>query len=260
MSFHESGFFLMRPTLCMNSTNFITLTGVVVYSTSGSATILSSFSSYPERFLAHGANLLTYAGIPLLVAGLYGIARHRNVLLSGLAMFLLLPLFGLNPFSRFMLPFIPFLAIFALLALRHIPKAEFFYLGVLVCMLGTVPTIAEIQKQDDDMIELKTAALAIRSRVAPGDIFLDRKPYTAFYANGRYTQIPNEPVDTILAFAKRANARFLVLGERVVYVFRPQLKPVLYGTEPALAALGLTTIYVDALQTGRGVRILEINK
>ncbi len=222
--------------------------------------VLTSLSYYPEHFLAHGANLLTYAGVPVLAAGLYGIARHRNILMAGLVMFLLLPFFGLNPFSRFVLPYIPFLAVFALLALRHIPKAEFFYLSVLVCVLGTVPTLSEIQKQDDDMIELKTAALAIKSRVAPGDIFLDRKPYTAFYADGRYTQIPNEPVDTILAFAKRAGARFLVLGERVVYVFRPQLKPILYGKEPALAAKGLTTIYVDALQTGRGVRILEINK
>jgi hypothetical protein len=91
-------------------------------------------------------------------------------------------------------------------------------------------------------------------------MFLDRKPYTAFYAGGRYAQIPNEPPDTILAFARRAGARFLVLGERAVYVFRPQLKPLLYAGDSAAGALGLRTVYVNALHTGNGVRILEIGK
>ena len=225
-----------------------------------SAVLTTAIAGYPEKFLSNAGNLLTFAGVPFLLAALYGIGRHRNILLAGLGMFFLLPFFGLNPFSRFVLPYVPFLAVFAVLALRHIARPELFYLGLLVCLLGMLPTLSEIKKQDDDMLELKAAALAIQPLVTPGDIFLDRKPYTAFYANGRYTQIPNEPVDTILAFAKRANARFLVLGERVVYVFRPQLKALLYGTDSAIGAKGLTTIYVDALQTGKGVRILEINK
>lgn len=220
--------------------------------------VLASVSSYPDRLAAHAENLLTFAGIPLLLAAAYGIAKHRNILYAGMAMFIVLPLFGLNPFSRFILPYVPFLALFAALALGHIRKTEFMYLGGLVCLLGFAPVVSEIKKQDDDMIELKSAAITIRPQVAATDIFLDRKPYTAFYAGGRYTQIPNEPVDTILAFAARVQARFLVLGERVVYVFRPQLKPLLYGSDAALAARGLKTVYVDALQTGRGVRILEI--
>ena len=108
------------------------------------------------------------------------------------------------------------------------------------------------------MVELKAAGLALRAEARPADVFLDRKPYAAFYAGGRYTQIPNEPADTVLAFARRAGARYLVLGERVVFVFRPQLKPLLYAADSTLAARGLATTYLNALHTGSGVRILEI--
>jgi hypothetical protein len=230
--------------------------------TSGASTESSlldaSVGRYPERFLSHGNNLLVYAGIPLVALGLVGAFLRKGVLLAGLAMFFVLPLFGLTAYPRFMLPYLPFLAIFAALALEHIPKPRALYLGGLVCLLGVAPVYAGIATPDDDMTELKEAGLALRAEARTNDLFLDRKPYTAFYAGGRYAQIPNEPTDTVLAFARRAGARFLVLGERVVYVFRPQLKPLLYASDSLEAAAGLVTRYVNALHTGTGVRILEI--
>jgi 4-amino-4-deoxy-L-arabinose transferase-like glycosyltransferase len=218
----------------------------------------ASVGSYPDRFLAHGSNLLIYAGIPLVGFALAGAAFHKGALLAGVAMFFALPLFGLTPYARFMIPYLPFLAILAVLALEHIPKPQALYIGGLVCLLGVAPVYGEITTPDDDMVELKEAGLALRAEARPNDLFLDRKPYAAFYAGGRYTQIPNEPPDTVLAFARRAGARFLVLGERVVYVFRPQLKPLLYASDSAAADRGLVTRYVNALHTGNGVRILEI--
>jgi hypothetical protein len=217
-----------------------------------------SIAPYPARFLAHGENLVTMAGIPLLVLSLVGMALRPSLLLAGLSMFFVLPFFGLTALGRLAIPYIPFLAIFAAIALEHIPKPRAMYIGGLICLLGVAPVYADVIAVDDNMLELKAAGLALRSETRPGDLFLDRKPYTAFYAGGRYVLVPEGAPDTVLAFARGTGARFLVLGERTVVALRPQLTPLLYASDSAAAARGLITRYRDALHTGTGVRILEI--
>ena len=219
--------------------------------------IQSTISLFPDRFLEYSKLLLKYAGIPLVLVGLFGIFRNRNMLISGLIIFLLLPLFGMNVYNRFMLPYIPLLAIFTLISLKNIKRIEVIYLICCIIMLGVLPIYDEITQPEEKLTELREAGLAISSIVKKADILLDRKPYTAFYAGGRYRQIPNEPLDTVVVFCRRTNAQFLVLAERVVGVFRPQLRPLLY--DDAVCRFNkLETVYSHALQTGYGVKILKI--
>jgi hypothetical protein len=99
----------------------------------------------------------------------------------------------------------------------------------------------------------------MRSRTLSSDIFVDRKPFTAFYAGGKYLPMPNDPVDSILAFCRRHDAKYLVVSARVVRVFRPQLNFLLYS-DTVLNRMNLKTAYVRDLDSGYGIRIIEVSE
>src|ERR1041385_3079762 len=225
--------------------------------TTTSQLLESVITQFPSRFWEYSKILLKYAGIPLVAISLYGIFKNRNILLAGLMMFLCIPLFGMNISTRFVLPFIPFLVIFAMLSLENIKQAWLVYLLCGIMLVGVSPVFDEIKIPEENLLELREAGLAIHPMVHTTDILLDRKPYTAFYAGGRYRQIPNEPLDTIMVFARRTNARFLVMAERVVGVFRPQLQPLLYD-ENIYSKDNVRSIYSNGLKTGYGLRIVEL--
>lgn len=217
----------------------------------------SSFDLYPARALAYTDIILRFGGIPLVLLGLIGMVRFRNILLAGLPMLLVLPLFGLDPADRFVMPYIPFFALFAMMVVglgkRWIVAAA----GAVVMLLGVVPQAAYAVTPEEGITEFCAAGIAMRPRTHPEDIFVDRKPYTAFYAGGRYAEMPNDPVDSILAFSHRIGAKYLVVSARVVRVFRPQLNFLLYS-DTTLSHLHLTTAYVAGLDSGYGVRVIQL--
>jgi hypothetical protein len=216
-------------------------------------------AQYPERFAGYGGQLLTYGGIPLVLFGIYGAVRRPSMLLAGLALFFILPLLGLNLLDRLILPYIPILSIYGMAGARYFPwkwSGLFIFLAMLV---GPMKTLDRAGIPEERMPELRTAGLALKASVEFDDAFMDRKPYTAFYAGGRFIRIPNEPPDTVFRYMRDTKTRFLVLSERVIPIFRPQLQPFLYD-ENLLASKGLRTIYVNGLKTGYGVRIAEFSQ
>lgn len=217
----------------------------------------SSIKNYPERFITYVDLLLVFGGIPLFILSVVGMVRHRNILLAGMVMFLFLPLFGLLTIDRFVVPYIPFLAIFAVLTLDYFRNVLVKLLGIAIIIFGYVSTTWYALSPEEGTEEFCRAGVAMKSLTHHGDIFLDRKPYTAFYAGGRYEFMPNDPLDSILTYAKRIHAKYLVTSARVVRVFRPQLADLLYN-DSTVQRYNLRTVYLDGLATGYGVRVVEI--
>ncbi len=217
----------------------------------------SSLGLYPARALAYTGLLLRFGGVPLMLLSLFGIVRFRNILLAGLPMLLILPVFGLDPADRFIMPYLPFLALFAMMALGISKRAFVVPAGALLMLLGFAPQAAYAVEPEEGITEFCTAGMAMRPITRPTDIFVDRKPYTAFYAGGRYAEMPNDPVDSILAFSRRIDAKYLVVSARVVRVFRPQLNFLLYS-DTTLSHLHLKTAYVAGLDSGYGIRVIQL--
>jgi hypothetical protein len=219
----------------------------------------SGFRHYPERLLAYVRLLFTYAGIPLVLLGIAGMFRVRNILLAGMPMLLVLPVFGLDPAERFLIPYLPFLAIFALLFCSSFRSVSLAVAGAALVVLGYSPSVSTPLAPEEGITEFCAAGRAMAPVTAREDIFVDRKPFTAFYAGGRYVSMPNDPVDSILSFSRSLGAKYLVVSARVVRVFRPQLNFLLYS-DTVLNRMHLTTAYVAGLDSGYGVRIIQLKK
>lgn len=227
--------------------------------TSMSEVVKSAIENYPWRFWEYSVRLFKYGGFPLVVVSLVGIYRYRNALLAGLAMFLLVPLFGLNPSERFVLQYFPFLAIFAMLAIQ---KAKWWWSGLLltaVTLLSFLPTIRIAAQPDEEFPEMRETGRALQSVTQRTDVLWDRKPYTAFYAGGRFEMIPNEPLDTLLALFRAGRARYLVLHQGVTRVFRPQLVPLLQDSR-LVEQSGLREVLTYFPGTSREIRVLEVRR
>jgi Dolichyl-phosphate-mannose-protein mannosyltransferase len=219
----------------------------------------SGLKNYPARILEYGRKIIKYAGIPILLLGLIGMIKHRNVLIAAMPMLLLLPIFGLDPSERFLIPYLPFLVLFAFLLLASWENHILKYAVVLLLIVGYLPTAAYAITPEEGITEFCKAGMDMKFITNSSDIFVDRKPFTAFYAGGKYLPMPNDPVDSILAFCRKNNARFLVVSARVVRVFRPQLNFLLYS-DTVLNRLNLKTAYVRDLDSGYGIRIIEVSK
>ncbi len=185
--------------------------------------------------------------------------KYRTILLAAMPMILLLPIFGLDPSERFLLPYLPFLVLFAFFLLASWKSMLFRTAAILILIIGYLPTAAYAVTPEEGITEFCTAGMDMKSRTNSLDIFVDRKPFTAFYAGGKYLPMPNDPVDSILAFCRENRARYLVVSARVVRVFRPQLNYLLYS-DTVLNRLNLKTVYVRDLDSGYGIRIIEVSQ
>jgi hypothetical protein len=218
----------------------------------------SGFKYYTERLKEYGGHIFRFAGIPLVITGILGILKKRNILLSALPMFFILPLFGLDPNERFITSYIPFLTLFSFIFLSWVNKNWVAVLGAVVIIVGYSSTLSYAAIPDQGITEFCTAGVAMKPMTHVGDIFVDRKPFTAFYAGGDYMPMPNDPVDSILAYCHRVEAKYLVVSARVVRVYRPQLNFLLYS-DTVLNRMHLKTAYVAGLDSGYGIRVIKLS-
>ena len=217
----------------------------------------SGLKHYPNRLLGYIEKLLKYFGIPMVIIGFIGMLKYRTILIAAMPMLFILPLFGLDPNERFLLPYFPFIVLSSIF-LVSTWKSKILQMGaIIIIMIGYLPTKAYAVTPEEGITEFCRAGMDIKPITNSGDIFVDRKPFTAFYAGGRYLPMPNDPVDSILKFCRDNDARFLVVSARVVRVFRPQLNFLLYS-DTVLNRLNLKTVYVKDLDSGYGIRIIEV--
>jgi len=87
-------------------------------------------------------------------------------------------------------------------------------------------------------------------------VLLDRKPLVAFYSERRWVPLPRIGPDELLAVARHAGARLVVLDSREFLFDRPGLIPLLWGPPPP----GLDVLRdFDAAPADR-LRILVVNE
>lgn len=197
------------------------------------------------------------------------LARAANLL--ALLPLLTLPVFFLD--QRFLLPLMPALAVVAaagavalgerLAAGRAERVGRPVVWGTLAAVLAlwvawNAPLIllGPLGNYDrwNQAIESRRAGEWLRASYPPGQVVISRKPYVSFYGDARLVELPLADYDRTIAYARRQGARFLVVDERSLRLYRPQLLPLLDGPPPADLAL----VYDWRERPGYRIRIFEI--
>ncbi len=128
--------------------------------------------------------------------------------------------------------------------------------GVLLLWSGR-PGRAALAFDDGPMDAMRGAGAWLERHTATDAVIMDRKSYVAFFAERRHVQLPDEPLDTLLEWARTSGATHLVVEEYVVRSLRPQLAPLL----DANAIAGdprVRLVFATRPAPGDGVAVLEL--
>jgi hypothetical protein len=186
--------------------------------------VKSTVHNYWPNLKAEAKYALLFAGLPLVVLAFMGV---RKPLLFSLPMFLIFPVFtGMGMPQRFVLPYMPFLIVFAGVAVARFRLPQATWLLVIAGMGFGADFVFD---QQDNFFELRQAGVELsRYRDTVDAKFMDRKPYTAFYSGIRradqFYSIPHESPEKVVEYAKQLGIDYLVLSRRIVGIFRPQLE------------------------------------
>jgi hypothetical protein len=104
---------------------------------------------------------------------------------------------------------------------------------------------------------MRGAGAWLAAHTPPDAVIMDRKSYVAFFGGRRHVQLPDEPLDTLLDYARASGATHLVVEEYVVHSLRPQLAPLL--DKDALAReRRVRLVFAARPVPGDGVAVLEV--
>lgn len=198
----------------------------------------------PKEFLLLAGHLTP----AVLLLALFGIWKRRSFLLAALLPFFVFPLFVPRSEPRFILPYIPALAVYASIGLAGIGKDSvrkatllltalfiaagiFFNRGLLVTPVSAGNEWA------------KPVGERLGGSIRPWDGIADRKPFFAFYAGGRYTEIPVGPYDDVLDDLYGEGVEYLVLHRNTIHNIRPKLRPLLYDEAVISGELRYSQVY-----------------
>ncbi|MBI5169088.1 MAG: glycosyltransferase family 39 protein [Candidatus Eisenbacteria bacterium] len=227
---------------------------------------------FPAQLAAHGGRWLQAWPLPWLALSFAGIAAAwrgapRAALLAPLAPFFVLPLLAAPVDVRFAHVAIPSLALAAALGLaaawRHGALVRGAALaaaaaGALLLATGPLPKLA-LHFDDGPMHTLRGAGERLRALATPGQVVMDRKAYVPFFAGLKHAQLPDEPLDTLLDWARTSGADYLVVEEYVAATVRPQLLELL---DPARLAneRRVTPLFVLRPAPGEGVAVFRVER
>jgi Tol biopolymer transport system component len=176
--------------------------------------------------------LARYTWPAVLVLAVWGMWKTGwHVYLAPLATLLLFTFFTKRQEDRYLLPYIPFLIVYAALgagALRK-PALRYTALGALVLCAGGLLVVERAWEDDSDLQSLEQAGRVMRDVVKPGDRVADRKPHMAFYAGGRYVEIPVAPYNDAIAHLAAEGIEWLSLHRSTIHALRPALRPLMYS-------------------------------
>jgi hypothetical protein len=217
----------------------------------------------PANAVAHGRSLLGLWPAPLLVLSLWGLRHRRGIEAIPLLHLIAIPFLGLSGQPRFVLSAVPALAVLACVppaapARRGaIALVGALWLGGAVwCgVTGSGEVVLPIESYTQAQ---KEAGEWLSGVATAGDPVMDRKPHLAFYARLPYRVMPETDYDRLLDFAVSSGARYLVLDEAVIRVFRPQLQPLIYDPAVRDRELRLEMVYVGGHFKGYGIAIFRV--
>ncbi len=232
---------------------------------------LSLAADYLPNLGRHATRLLEAWPLPLLALSLIGLARRRGVLLAPFAVTLALPLLVVPDDIRFALLQVPALAVAAAegaawlaAGVRRPARATGAAMALALAAgglaLGWAGPAGRVALSFDDgpMPALRAAGAWLAEHGRPGATVMDRKAYVPFFAGMRHAQLPDDSYDTIVAWARRSGADYLVVEEYVARTLRPQLAPLIGDARFRAAERRLRPIYARRDAPGEGVAIFEV--
>ncbi len=161
------------------------------------------------------------------------------------------------PILPFILPFAAVGTLWAAVTLTDARRGWRWSLAMaLLVALVLVPwTFQPVLRPDAGAALYRQAARWVAETQPRDAILLDRKPLVAFYSERRWVPLPRIGPDELLAAARHAGARLVVLDSREFLFDRPGLVPLLWGPPPP----GLDVLRdFDAAPADR-LRILVVN-
>jgi 4-amino-4-deoxy-L-arabinose transferase-like glycosyltransferase len=214
-------------------------------------------------------DLLPWVLLLLVLPGLLARGRTTGWLgRDGLLLAAALPPFASLAFHvepRIFLPILPFIlpfaavgTLWAAVTLTDARRGWRWSLAMaLVVALVLVPwTFQPVLRPDAGAALYRQAARWIAETQPRDAVLLDRKPLVAFYSERRWVPLPRIGPDELLAAARHAGARLVVLDSREFLFDRPGLIPLLWGPPPP----GLDVLRdFDAAPADR-LRILVVNE
>jgi len=161
------------------------------------------------------------------------------------------------PILPFILPFAAVGMLWAAVTLTDARRGWSWSLAMaLLVALVLVPwTFQPVLRPDAGAALYRQAARWVAETQPRDAVLLDRKPLVAFYSERRWVPLPRIGPEELLAAARQAGARLVVLDSREFFFDRPGLIPLLWGPPPP----GLDVLRdFDAAPADR-LRILVVN-
>ncbi len=231
---------------------------------------------YLPNLRRHALNLVDAWPWPLIALSVVGVACRHRALLAPLLILPGLPLVDVIFDPRFVLVMLPALAIFAAeggawlsahgrgllpgaAGGRALPAATTLIAtaGLAWCWMG--PNLVEALVFDDGpMPELRAAGAWLQANGRAGATVMDRKAYVPFFAGMRHAQIPDNDYDTIVEWARRSGADYLVVEEYVMRSLRPQLARLVLDPQFRARESRLRLLYSWRESVDSGVAIFEV--
>ena len=210
--------------------------------------VANYFTRLPHELLLLNRSLLPVA----LLLGLFGLWKRRGMLAAALFPFLVYPAFTPRSEPRFILPFLPILILYALMAVEILDGKRKRWLLVsalsLAAGVGVWLNYTMLMPPSSDQFAFsRKAARELKSRnlIKPGEVVADRKPFFAFYAGARYVEIPVAGYEDVMEYLGRERVRYLMLDKLTIHALRPALRPLMYDRAAINGELRFSQIYVQ---------------
>jgi hypothetical protein len=213
------------------------------------------YARYLPRLGAHLTRLIEAWPWPLLILSLVGLVTRPGPVAAPLLQLLVIPMLAVAPEARFSMLYLPSLAVLAAVGAEACAAraaagwrraaapatAVAALAGVVWAWSGPAGWLA-LHFDDGPMPEMRAAGAWLRANGSPGDVVIDRKAYVPFFAGMRHIQLPDDDYETLVEYARRSGARYLVIEEYVAESMRPQLLPLIADArfrqqEPRLRAV-----------------------
>ena len=223
--------------------------------------------AYPPGLGEQGRQLLSAWPWTLLALSLLGLTRAagRGPWLAFLVLPFVYPLLSAPADLRFAQLLVPALAVPIAAALGMgafgvTMRAGLSTLG-LAFSLGSVWIGAAGQRarafDDGPMSAMRGAGAWLAAHTPESAVIMDRKSYVPFFANRKHVQLPDEPLGTLLDYARSTGATHVVVEEYVVAALRPQLAPLLDARAVAREPR-VRLVFAVRPAPGEGVAVLEV--
>lgn len=207
-------------------------------------------ANYLRRLPEELLSLHRYVLPVLLLLAILGMVKRPGFVGAALVPFFFVPAFTVRSEARYLLPYVPILILYGFIGVECIRRRMARRIAYILITIGVVVSFIINYREmaapvNPEYIASKRAGLRFRDMVAPTDKIADRKPFFAFYAGGRYIEIPIAPYEDVMEFLVDEDVKLLSLHKVTTHYYRPALRPLIYDRPAINGELRLTQVYYD---------------